>query len=57
LKLVGVFKLGGDFVPLIVLVLEFSIFPRRDDDHGYEDETIPHPSLITPKTGVTLKPA
>jgi len=41
----SVIKLGSAFVLLIVLVLEFSIFPRRDDDHEHEDETIPHPLL------------
>jgi len=38
---------GAAFVLIIVLVLEFSIFPRRDDDHEDEDETIPHPLPIT----------
>jgi len=41
--------MGGAFVLLIVLVLEFSIIPRHDDDHEYENEIIPHPFLIIPQ--------
>gem|GEM_PF-4972786 len=51
--------MGGAFVLLIVLVLvlvlEFSIIPRRDDDHEYENEIIPHPFLIIPQRPITGK--